>query len=109
MNLFLVQASIVKVLRRESGNTVCLEVRRGGGSEHFSSTSVQGKKNSTWRLRRLEPLSGSSPDCKSSTMTTTPSGTTNMRADVLAFDENKEARRFSVSYTHLTLPTNREV
>jgi len=30
------------------------------------------KKNRTWRLRRLEPLSGTSPDWMSSTMTTTP-------------------------------------
>jgi len=45
MNLFLVPASIVKVLRRESGNTVCLEVRRGGGgSTLFFHISSRKKK-----------------------------------------------------------------
>ena len=64
------------------------------GLNTFLPHQFKEKKNRTWCQRRLEPLSGTSPDWKSSTMTTTPNGTTNARADFLAFGENREARRF---------------
>ena len=64
------------------------------GLNTFLPHQYKEKKNRTWRLRRIEPLSGNSHDWKSITMTITPYGTTNARADFLACDENREARRF---------------
>jgi len=64
------------------------------GLNTFLPHQFKEKNTRTWRLRVIEPRSGTSQDWKSSTMTITPNGTTNARANFLAFDENREARRF---------------